>query len=164
MAPHNPLKPLAGMAPFEERLAAARRLAGGQRRVTATGLERALATRFTADTLRRLAKRCPRARFLWLMGADSLAQMHRWRRWPAIFATVPVAVFDRAPYSFPCLASPAAIRFRRHRLAARRARLLVRRRAPAWVFLAGPRHPASASAIRAGFAGAASAATGKGAR
>ena len=150
VAPHNPLKPLAGMAPFEQRLERARRFAAGERRIWVTGLERALATRCTAATLRRLAERCPHARFLWLMGADNLAGMHRWRRWAEVFATTPVAVFDRAPYSLRCLASPAAIRFRRHRLPARQVAALAQRRPPAWVFLAGPRHPASASAIRAG--------------
>ena len=56
VSPQNPLKPAAGMAPFEDRLAAAR-AATGDRRIIATGIERQLNTRYTADTVSRLRRR-----------------------------------------------------------------------------------------------------------
>jgi len=149
VAPQNPLKPLAGMAPFEERLERARAFAQTSQ-VVVTGIEAGLHTRYTADTLTKLQRRAPTARFVWLMGADNLATIHRWRHWEAIFESVPVAVFDRSPYSFSCLASRAAVRFRRHRLPAWRARALAETAPPVWTFVLGPRHPASATAIRGG--------------
>ena len=149
MAPRNPLKAPEGMAPFEERLAAAERFARAPG-VVATGIERELGTRFTADTIGRLRERAPRARFVWLMGADNLATVHRWSRWRTIFENVPVAVFDRSPYSRSCLTSRAAVRFRRHRLPVLKAGALADTEPPAWIFFPGPRHPASATAIRAG--------------
>ncbi len=149
MAPRNPLKTPEGMAPFEDRLAGAERFAQGPG-IVATGIERDLGTRFTADTIERLLVRAPRARFVWLMGADNLETAHRWRRWRTIFDSVPVAVFDRSPYSRSCLASRAAVRFRRCRLPVPKARTLADAEPPAWVFVPGPRHPASATAIRAG--------------
>jgi nicotinate-nucleotide adenylyltransferase len=151
VSPQNPLKPEMGMAPFEERLAAAASFADDPR-IRVTDIEQRLGTRYTADTLAKLTKRCPSARFVWLMGADNMASVHLWHRWHRIFTTVPVAVFDRAPYSFTCLASRAAIRFRRARVAAERARKLAERKAPAWTYLIGSRHPASATAVRAGTA------------
>src|SRR5579875_3764423 len=51
VSPGNPLKPVAGMAPFAARLASARAIADG-RRILATGIERSLRTRYTYDTLR----------------------------------------------------------------------------------------------------------------
>ncbi len=148
VSPGNPLKPVRGMAPFAERLASARRVADG-RRLVATGIEAALATRFTVDTLRELRRRFPRARFVWLMGADNLAQLPRWRGWLSIARGMPFAVLPRPGYNHRALAGRAAKRLGAARLPARQAKLLARRGAPAWIFLPVPQHAASASAIRA---------------
>ena len=51
-----------------------------------TAIERELGTRYTVDTLRALRRRYPDRRFIWLMGADNLAQFHRWRDWRRIAA------------------------------------------------------------------------------
>jgi nicotinate-nucleotide adenylyltransferase len=148
VSPGNPLKPVRGMAPFAERLASARRVADG-RRLVATGIEATLATRFTVDTLRELRRRFPRARFVWLMGADNLQQLPRWRGWLSIADAMPFAVLPRPGYNHRALAGQAAKRLGSARLSARRASLLAGRRAPAWIFLPVPQHAASASAIRA---------------
>src|ERR1051326_5499520 len=56
VSPGNPLKPNTDMAPFRERLAGAARLGDG-RRVIASGIEAALGTRYSVDTMRLLRKR-----------------------------------------------------------------------------------------------------------
>lgn len=152
VAPQNPLKPVDGMAPLAERLAGARRMAR-HRAIRVSDLEQALGTRYTVDTLAALRRRFPRCRFVWLMGADNLAQISRWGRWTTIFRTCAVAVFDRSPYSYPSLAGKAAQRFARARLPAGRGSLLATRTPPAWAFLHMRRHPASATAIRRGRSG-----------
>ncbi len=148
VSPGNPLKPVRGMAPFGDRVASARLVADG-RRLVATGIEVALATRYTVETLRALRRRFPRARFVWLMGADNLHQFPRWRGWRTIARTMPFAVLPRPGYNHRALAGQAAKSMGSARLAARRARLLADRSAPAWIFLPVPQHAASASAIRA---------------
>jgi nicotinate-nucleotide adenylyltransferase len=147
LSPQNPLKPTAGMADFGRRLEIARRVARHPR-IVVSDIERQLGTSYTADTLMALARRRPRDRFVWLIGADNLAQIVRWRRWTSVMAKVPVAVFARFPYTIKALAGKAAIRYRRFRVAARNAGSIVRRRAPAWTFLPIRLHPASATAIR----------------
>ncbi len=114
VSPQNPLKPARGMAPFAERKASAKRIAA-DRRILVSDLEAQLGTRYTIDTLEALKHRFPRTDFVWLMGADNLAGFHRWRRWQDIFATVPIAVFDRPTYSPGALASRAARHFARFR-------------------------------------------------
>ena len=148
VSPQNPLKPVAGMAPLPERLASARAIAAGHRRLKVSALECRLGTTYTADTLRRLRSRFRRSRFVWVMGADNLAQMERWARWDRIFAAVPVAILARGPYSARTLATKAAHRFARYRAAAEGARSLSAKPPPAWVFLHIRRHPASSTAIR----------------
>lgn len=150
VSPQNPLKSAAGMAAPAGRLASAQAVLGRHPRLAATDLEARLGTRYTADTLARLRRRFPRVHFVWLMGADNLVQVSRWSRWRRIFATVPVAILDRAPYSWTALAAPAARVMAGHRLKSTRARALATRPPPAWVFLHTRLHPASATAIRAG--------------
>ena len=152
VSPGNPLKPRRGMAPLPERLASAHAIADG-RRIIATDIEAALGTRFTVDTLRKLRRRFPRARFVWLMGADNLEQLPRWRRWRDLVTTVPFAVLPRPTYNHRALAGLAAHRLSTARHAARLAPALADLAAPAWVFLPTPQNAASASAIRAALSG-----------
>lgn len=147
VSPQNPLKSSRGMAALDERVAEARRVARHPR-ITVTGIETDLGTQYTADTLRVLARRFPRTRFVWLMGADNLRQIPRWRHWTRIFQTVPVAVFARPTYSMGALGGMAAQRYARRRVREHRVKGLAGRKAPAWVFLRNPLHPASATAIR----------------
>ncbi len=148
VSPGNPLKPRQGMAPFVDRLASARRVADG-RRVVATDMEAAMGTRFTVDTLRGLRRRFPNARFVWLMGADNLGQLPRWRRWLDIVRTMPVAVLPRPSYNHRALAGCAARRLRHARIPARRAPVLADHQPPVWTFLPVSENAASATAIRA---------------
>lgn len=153
VSPQNPLKPAAGMAPFAGRLASAQ-AAGRHPRIKATDIETRLGSSYTAETLARLARRLPRLKFVWLMGADNLQQIDQWKDWPQIFRRVLVAVFARPTYSLKALAGKAACRFARFRMSETAAHKLARARPPRWVFLTGPQSPLSATAIRAARTGA----------
>ena len=97
VSPGNPLKPREGMAPLPARLASANRMAR-HARIRPTAIEARLGTRYTVDTLRALVRRYPRHRFVWIMGADNLAQFHRWRDWRGIARTLAIAVVTRPGY------------------------------------------------------------------
>ena len=148
VSPQNPLKPASEMEPLEERLASARAAAASDPHVRVTAVERDMGTRYTVDTLAALERQYSDTRFVWVMGADNLAEVHRWKDWSAIFERIPVAVFDRPTYSFGALQSPAARRFAEHRLGRSRAGALAVQEPPAWVFLWTAFDPASATAIR----------------
>lgn len=148
VSPQNPLKPEAGMAAFGERIAGAQDVARHPR-IRVSDIETRLGTQYTVDTVRALKRRFRRHRFVWIMGADNLVQLPKWRQWTAIFDLVPVAVFARSPYSGTALSGPAARRYAHKRLPDRAASRLASTPAPAWVFLHTPLHPASATRIRA---------------
>ena len=150
VSPQNPLKPKEGMAELDRRMAAARAVVGTERRIVVTDIESQLGTRYTADTLEKLTARHRDTTFVWLMGADNLLQIHRWRRWSRIFHTVPVAVFGRPGYSLRATSSVAARRFARDRWPQASANRLDDTCLPAWVFLKIREHPGSATRIRAG--------------
>ena len=149
VSPQNPLKPAAGMAPFEERLAGAEALAVHPA-IAVTDIERRLGTRYTAHTLAALNFCFPRMHFVWIMGADNLAQIAHWQQWTRIFNLAPIAVFDRAPYSFDALAGKAAQAFSRFKSRSKDAHKLAETPPPAWTFFHTRLHPASATEIRAG--------------
>ena len=148
VSPGNPLKPQRGMAPLPARLASARRMARGAR-VEATAIERELGTVYTVDTLARLVRLYPKRRFIWLMGADNLAQFHRWRDWRKIAALVPIAVVTRPGYDGPALKAPAWGWLRRFVRPAATARNWTMWRPPSLVLLSLPPDPTSATALRA---------------
>ncbi len=148
VSPQNPLKPVAGMAPFADRLKSAEDMARHPR-IRVTDIESRLRTQFSADTLKALVTRFPSCRFVWLMGADNLAQISSWRDWTKIFHLTPIAVFDRPTYTVKALTALAARRFRRARQREAALKMLAATRTPAWVFVHHRLNPISATAIRA---------------
>ena len=101
----------------------------------------------SALTLAALQARFPRTRFVWLMGADNIAQIRHWKDWQTIFARVPIAVFARPSYCRKALAELAAQRFARARVMSGTRRFSAVA-LPAWIFLPVKLDPHSATAIR----------------
>jgi nicotinate-nucleotide adenylyltransferase len=148
VSPGNPLKPAKGMAPLPARLASARK-AARRLPIRATAIERELGTVYTVDTLRALIRKYPRRRFLWLMGADNLAQLHRWKEWRKIATAVPIAVVGRPGYDDDARAARAMGWLRRFVRPAADARNWTKWSPPALVFLRLPPDPTSATSLRA---------------
>ena len=148
VSPGNPLKPAAGMATLPPRMASARRMAR-RAPIRATAIEREFGTRFTIDTLRALVRRFPKRRFVWLMGADNLAQFNRWKSWRAIARLMPIAVVARPGYYAAALASPAMVWLRRYRRCPASLRSRSGWSVPALVYLRFDPDTRSATAIRA---------------
>ncbi len=153
VSPGNPLKRPQGMAALADRLASARTIADG-RHILATTIEKQLGTRYTADTLVALRRLFPRVRFVWLMGADILCELPRWRRWIGVVQTVPFAVLPRPGYNHRALAGQAARRLRSAWHTAREAPALAEMRPPGWTFLPAQQNAISATALRAAYSGA----------
>lgn len=149
VTPGNPLKANDGLPPLDTRAAYAEQLADHPA-ITVTGLEAGIQTRFTYDTLKVLTQRFPATRFVWLMGADNLAQFHRWQGWKEIAQLMPIAVIDRPGSSLATRSSVAAQALARFRVKEEDAGALSSMKAPAWTFLHGPRSDLSSTAIRAG--------------
>jgi nicotinate-nucleotide adenylyltransferase len=147
VTPGNPLKAPEGLRELDERADAARKMADDPR-IDVSCLESVIGTRYTADTISYLRRRCSGLRFVWIMGADNLAQFHRWQNWRRIAYQVPMAVIDRPPQSFRALAAPAALALERYRIPESDAGRLADRRAPAWVFLTGMKSTLSSTGLR----------------
>lgn len=147
VSPGNPLKPTAGMAPLPARVKSAIRQAR-RAPIRVTAIERELGTRYTVDTLRALIRRYPDREFVWLMGADNLAQFHQWKDWRGIARAMPIAVIARPGYDGAAFASPAMAWLRRHRVEAAEFRNRGDWSAPSLVTLRFDPDPRSATALR----------------
>ena len=147
VSPGNPLKKN-GPAPLAERMQAARAMMHHPR-VTVTDIEAQLGTRYTAQTLVALRRRFPGVRFVWLMGADNLAQFHRWQDWRWIMENVPVGVMARPGDRISARLSKAARVYHNARLPGRASHVLGLGTPPAWCFVNLPMSDTSSSAIRA---------------
>ena len=147
VTPGNPLKDNGALHELEERAQAARQMASDPR-IDVSCLESVIGTRYTVDTINYLRRRLSGLRFVWIMGADNLAQFHRWQNWQRIASQMPIAVIDRPPSSFRALAAPAARALARYRVPENEAGRLADFRAPAWVFLTGLKMSLSSTGLR----------------
>jgi nicotinate-nucleotide adenylyltransferase len=147
VSPQNPLKDPSETGEYSERLAFTRRLAKHPRFVV-TDLEQQIGSRTTAQTLERLQPVLRRADFVWIMGADSFAGLHRWHDWLEIPAALPLAILARPGYLLRALGGPAATRFDSAQLPSYLAPKLVSHKPPAWCFIPMPLRPESSTAIR----------------
>jgi nicotinate-nucleotide adenylyltransferase len=147
VTPGNPLKDHGGLHDLDERAEAARQMANDPR-IDVSCLEAVIGTRYTFDTIAYLRRRTSGLRLVWIMGADNLAQFHRWQNWRRIASEVPIAVIDRPPQSFRALSAPAAQALAHYRLPENKAGRLADQRPPAWVFLTGMKLDLSSTGLR----------------
>lgn len=147
VSPQNPLKSPDETDDFGKRLAATRVLADHPRFIV-TDLEKRLGTTNTAQTMRAMTPLLDRANFVWIMGADSFATLHRWNNWEEIPHSLPMAVFDRPSHTLAALRSKAAHKLAPYRVRSEDVAILPVCRAPAWSFVTMRRHEASSTALR----------------
>ncbi|OFX03088.1 MAG: hypothetical protein A3E78_17120 [Alphaproteobacteria bacterium RIFCSPHIGHO2_12_FULL_63_12] len=148
VTPGNPLKRDGyDYAPYEERLATARRVANHPR-IVVSNFEDRKGLQYTVDTLETLHEFWPQIHFVWLMGADSLEGFHNWKDWRRIAALVPIAIFNRPGHESAATASAAARELALFRAPMGRAAEIVDAYPPAWTFIETTQNPASASEIR----------------
>lgn len=147
VTPQNPLKDARDYAPLEERLEATRRMMRGLPQVRVEA-EAQTGPVFTIDTLSQLVSSDGGTRYLYVMGADSFADLHRWHRWRDLMGLVPIVVVNRPGHRLEARNCPAARAFAAERVPERDLAGLRRRSAPAWGFLGGLSRPESSTAIR----------------
>jgi len=141
VAPQNPLKPKAKKS-YRERFDSALRITAGEKKIFVSDIEAQEKTFYSIDTIRMLRRRFPGTHFVWLMGADNLSGLSRWKHWHDFLAEIPIAVFDRAPYSHTALRTKATLRMQKFPLKNNRLS------APALLFIHMRRHEASSTQLR----------------
>ena len=149
VTPGNPLKTHDGLPSQAARMAQAAVIADDPR-VAITGFEARAHLRYTCDAIAWLHRRCPGVRFVWIMGADNLAQFHRWQHWESIAALLPIAVIDRQGETLRAMSGRAARVLAPFRRPETQASHLAIQAAPAFVFLHGPRSALSSTQLREG--------------
>ncbi|MEL7490620.1 MAG: L-histidine N(alpha)-methyltransferase [Pseudomonadota bacterium] len=147
VTPGNPLKDQAQYAEYDERMRVARRVAKDPR-IVVSDFERRRGLQYTVDTIDAVVSDFPGMRFVWLMGADSLATFHKWKDWRRIAEQVAIAVFGRPGYAGAALESDAATALAHFRIDADAAKALPGGDPPIWTFIEETENPLSSTAIR----------------
>ena len=150
VSPRNPLKAAGAETTLGPRRQSARSQARGPRMIV-SDVEAQMSgrgPRYTVDTVRWFKARFPRVRFVWIMGADNLAQFHRWKGWAALMREIPIVVVSRPGVRGGGRFAPAARRFAAARRPASAAKRLPFAEPPAWIYLTAPYEPVSSTALR----------------
>ena len=145
VSPQNPLKSAQDMADFTSRLISARTRAAQHSWIKVLDFEQRQGLRYTADSLARLSRHCPRTDLIWIMGADNLIQFVHWHRAHALSRRIPVLVINRPAFRYQALASGGAALLGRHRL---RPACRLRRSQGGWAFVHAASNPVSSTALR----------------
>jgi len=149
VSPQNPLKPKSCMASLKDRMKVAKGIAASNPDIVVSDLENSLSTCHTVDTVEALKAKFPGVSFVWVMGADLLVQVPKWKRWRTLFKMVPIAIFARPAYSARALSGKAARRFKGTRIARYRVGSLAKMKPPAWAYMRTRLNSQSATSIRA---------------
>jgi nicotinate-nucleotide adenylyltransferase len=147
VTPQNPLKDASDYAPLEERILATERMMRGLPNVQVAP-EAELGPVYAVDSIKRLIMRERGTPFVYVLGADSFANLHKWHRWRELMHMLPIAVVSRPGYRADALHSVAGRAFSRSELPERRATALPHHKAPAWCYIGGLSQPESSSMIR----------------
>lgn len=147
VTPGNPLKSHKELLPLSDRIELSEEICDDPR-IKITAFEAAYDLSYTEETLDLIARKNRGVDFVWLMGADNLADFHKWQNWRGIAETFPIAVIDRPGSTLSYLSSKMAKAYAHARLDESDAAVLAHLTAPAWTFLHGPRSSLSSTALR----------------
>lgn len=146
VSPQNPLKP--EQPSWESRAETVRNLPLPPN-MSVSDVELRYGTQYTIDLLKTLNNREHDTQFVFMMGADNLLQLPKWRAWQSIFETIPIAVIARPGSPIRARLGQAARRYAQARIPEDQAHMLRYTQAPAWTYLTLPLDKRSSSAIRA---------------
>ncbi|MBC6445086.1 MAG: nicotinic acid mononucleotide adenylyltransferase [Alphaproteobacteria bacterium GM202ARS2] len=133
---------------YASRLRQAKNVASAFPMIRISSLEAHIKSRSTYALITALQSRRPRQRYILIVGADVLAELPRWHRWQDVVQKIPLAIFDRQPYTYKALLGQFAQRYRRYRTSSMCSHL-VSVAPPAWIFFnAFPRSHLSSSELR----------------
>jgi nicotinate-nucleotide adenylyltransferase len=147
VTPSNPLKGDEDQNTYDQRFKSALNIVNDDR-IIVSDLEKKLDTRFTVDTIKELKSEYSNYDFVWLMGADNLAQFDQWKEWKTIANTVPIAIFNRPSYSKANNDSIAAKALQEFKIDQADIRNLYKLKPPAWSFYEATHNPTSSTALR----------------
>jgi nicotinate-nucleotide adenylyltransferase len=149
VTPGNPLKDASKLPDLAGRVQAAKDFVAKHPRIEVTGFAGEKSSPYTIDLLSEIKRRFPAVKFVWLMGADNLADFHRWRAWERIFKLMPIAVLDRPSFRLKARASKAAHRFSEFHVDESDASGLAQLEPPAWTILSHRLSALSSTKLRA---------------
>ena len=146
VTPQNPLK-LSKSSSLTKRINKIYKVISGKK-IRVESADKRYRTIYTYHTLKKLLKSHPGNKFIWIMGADNLKQIHKWHNWKNIFNTLPVAVFNREGYSKSVMNSVAANYYHQNLFNRQGLTGVFKKKLPVWAFVRYRTNTISSTKIR----------------
>ena len=143
ISPQNPLKKEYSQT-FSTRVKACNKILRTTK-IQICEIEKRQKNTFSFNTIKVLKKKYPRLQFFWIMGADNMHNINRWKNWDDIFMEIPIAIFSRPNQQLKAGLSLAAQKYQKYRF---NARMLSSVPMPAWSIEVGPQLKISSTLLR----------------
>ncbi|MBC6497746.1 MAG: nicotinic acid mononucleotide adenylyltransferase [Alphaproteobacteria bacterium GM7ARS4] len=138
VTPHNPLKQEMNksLRAYQQRVDKARQISHTFPMIKVSMIEHQCRARSTYELVTLLQRyRCwCRCAYVFIMGADVVRDVPLWHKWSLLVQRVPLAIFDRPPYTSSTLNGQFAHRYRRYRKPVRQGQQLLAMGPPSWIF------------------------------
>jgi len=113
----NPLKKISPHNSENKRKILCRQLTKNEKKIKLLNTNSIKNSNLTINILQKIKKQIPKkTNLFFIIGADNLFQLHKWKDYKKIFSLCTVIVMNRVGYKKPALASPAAKHFRKTKI------------------------------------------------
>ena len=113
----NPLKKISPHNSENKRKILCRQLTKNEKKIKLLNTNNIKNSNLTINILQKIKKQISKkTNLFFIIGADNLFQLHRWKDYKKIFSLCTVIVMNRVGYKKPALASPAAKHFRKTKI------------------------------------------------
>ena len=143
ISPQNPLKKEYSQT-YESRVKACNKILRTTD-IKISQIEKKEGNVFSFNTIKMLKKKYPRIQFFWIIGADNMCSINRWKNWDNVFLEIPIAIFSRPNQQVKAGLSLAAQKYQKYRV---NPRMLSRAFKPAWSMQVGPQINISSTYLR----------------
>ena len=133
VSPQNPLKQKSEKS-LKKRVKFAKKLIKNNK-IRVEAIETRYKSNYTFFTLQNIIRQYSGTKFIWLMGADNLAEIDKWYNWKNVFNIMPIAVFDRGQYSYTVFNSVAGKHHYNNLHKTKNSKSIFQKPLPAWIFL-----------------------------
>ena len=113
----NPLKKISPHNSENKRKILCRQLTKNEKKIKLLNTNNIKNSNLTINILQKIKKQISKkTNLFFIIGADNLFQLHKWKDYKKIFSLCTVIVMNRVGYKKPALASPAAKHFRKTKI------------------------------------------------
>lgn len=135
VSPGNPLKDNSNLPSIETRVRWSGKLLQKQHKIMITAFEETIKSWTSFDTINYILNAKKKAKFIWIMGGDSLENFDKWYNWQMIAELIPICIIKRPMMNEPQKKSNFAKKYHNSFVNSNEAYNLAFKNPPAWCYI-----------------------------